>query len=273
MNTFSWQKIGRGLEAKSTGVPPGSYAAAVFNQHSISWCGCCYIVATVQSIEDRGFIMARRRNPRAVRAVLDMQLILDHFDEMSSDIPGWNACHGGFADDVIQCMARGTCPMRTRQVDKWRGFQRRHVVTPLGDAPFKVTGYVDVPERDVEAHLLRDGPIVLEVSGVAVKSVDVHGVVVDRSVVDPDHAVSVIGWTRRQGRDCWIARNSWGGKRVPHEVPDDYLTCVGVGYNECNVSWDYWVGDPNMPGIFYLPRDLPTLHKTDPSPWIVPQIT
>jgi len=272
MHFFSWRKVHGTKYTHETGVrlSSGMYAADVFDQHSVSWCGCCYIVAAVQCVEDRGFILMRKRSARSSRYYIDMQRILDHFDDLTLG-PGWNACHGGFPLHVLGCMKSGACPLMTRTSKTWFGHPRNHSVSPIGDAPYRVSGGRRVDASQVRQHLLHDGPIVLEINGVTVKSTDKHGVVQDMTHRTPNHAVSVIGWTMHKRVRCWIARNSWGQFRVPRAIPDD-LTCVSRDKNTCRVDWEYWVGDPSKPGFFYIPEELTALHVTTPPPWIVPTV-
>ena len=41
--------------------------------------------------------------------------------------------------------------------------------------------------------------------------------------------------------------------------------------NECSVTWEYWVGDPEQTGFCYLPCSHPALHVTHP--WIVADVS
>lgn len=260
MDNFSW----RGVRGHPD-VPNGSYAGTMFDQHSVGWCGCCYIVAVVQTVEDRGHIVSGERHN------VDMQTVVDHFNTSaaSEDTP-WNACHGGYPTQVVECLVRGVCPLVTTQRKPWKGHPSRTHETPLSTAPFRVTDVQRIPTHGVMEEIYRRGPVVLEVDGQTLKSVDGEGIVTSRSPNIPNHAVSVIGWknTARAG-PCWIVRNSWGQHRVPKAIPDDVL-CVNEEGNRCEIEWEYWVGDPNAPGFCYLPMSLPIFQQSDP--WIVPTV-
>ena len=117
------------------------------------------------------------------------------------------------------------------------------------------------------SHILKDGPVLLEVAG-TLKRVDAKGVVQDLTPRPSDHVVCVVGWTERGGEACWILRNSWGKRRVPLRVPDNVDQCVGIGYHKCRVEWEPWTGMPEDPGFLLLPCRFPPLHATTPSPWM-----
>lgn len=260
MDSFSWRDV-RG----HPDVPNGSYATTTFDQHSVGWCGCCYIVAVVQTVEDRGHIA----QPLTARYRVDMQTVVDHFNTSvpSEDTP-WNACHGGYPSHVVECLIRGVCPLVTTQHQSWKGHPSHTHQTPLSTAPFRVTGVQRIPTRDVMDELYRRGPVVLEISGHTLKSVDGQGVVTDHTPNIVNHAVSVVGWKQTaHAGPCWIVRNSWGQHRVPVAIPDDIM-CVDESGNRCEVKWEYWVGDPHAPGFCYIPMSHPIFHMSDP--WIVP---
>lgn len=249
-------------------VPNGSYASTAFNQHSMGWCGCCYIVAVVQAVEDRGHIA----HPCDVRHTVDMQTVVNHFNTSASeeDDAQWNACHGGFPEHVVECLMSGVCPLVTTHHKRWLGYPLRTEKTPLGTAPYRVTGVKRIPTRDVMDEIYQRGPIVLEINAQTLKSCDREGVVTDHAPNTSNHAVAVIGWKQTHAGPSWIVRNSWGQNRVPVTIPDDVL-CVNEDGNRCEVDWEYWTGDPNLSGFCYLPMSHPSLHMSDP--WIVPIVT
>ena len=261
---FSWRAYDPRADPRARGLARGSYATDMFDQHSVGWCGCCYIVAVVQTIEDRGHVRLGARHR------VDMQTVLDHFHaNHAGDGDAWNACHGGHPAHVIECLASGACPLRSDSASTWRGHPARTSRTPLSDAPFRVVGVRRVPSSAVAAEILAHGPVVLEICAATLKSVDAAGVVTDLSYCSANHAVAVVGWTTRNGVLCWIVRNSWGRARVPAAIPDD-LACVSETLNACDVVWEYWVGDPRDPGFCYLPASHPALHLSHP--WIVPDL-
>ena len=259
---FSWRNV-----RNHPRVPDGTYADATFDQHSLGWCGCCYIVAVVQTIEDRGHVA----HPRDTRHRIDMQTVVDHFNtSATSDDSQWNACHGGYPMHVVECLMSGVCPLVTSQPKRWLGHPSRTRRTPLSTAPYSVTGVQRMGTHEVLEEIYARGPVVLEINAQTLKTVDGEGIVTDRSPNVPNHAVSVVGWknTTRAG-PCWIVRNSWGQHRVPKAIPDDVM-CVNEDGNRCEIEWEYWVGDPNAPGFCYLPMSLPIFQLSDP--WIVPTV-
>jgi hypothetical protein len=260
-NDLSWRNV-----RAHPRLPPGSYATDIFDQHALSWCGCCYLVAVVQAVEDRGHILLGGERHR-----IDMQTVLDHMreDELG---PTWNACHGGYPEHVVACMASGQCPLRTSVCRRWVGHAMPTHRTPLSDAPYHVMGHDElVCAADVARELVAHGPVVLDVCAQTLKAVDAQGRVTDMEERTLNHAVSVIGWKHVGGVLCWIVRNSWGKHRVPAALPDD-LGCVTLHGNACEVQWEYWVGDPKDPGFVYLPVAHPGLHGTHPSPWLAPRV-
>lgn len=260
MGDFSWQTV-----HNHPSVPDGVYADAIFNQHSVGWCGCCYIVAVVQTIEDRGHIA----RPREARHRIDMQTVVDHFNtSASSDDSQWNACHGGYPLHVVECLMSKVCPMVTsRRPKRWLGHPSRTHHTPLSTVPYTITRVKRM--QHVKEEIYARGPVVLEINAQTLKSVDREGIVTNLQPDLPNHAVSVVGWrhTSRAG-PCWIVRNSWGQHRVPKAVPDDVM-CVDEDGNRCEVEWEYWIGDPILPGFCYIPMSHPMFHAAS-DPWIVP---
>lgn len=269
---------------RTASLPSGSYTTPPINQHISNWCGACYLVAAAQSVDDCVFIAltrALKRRP-APRKHLSLQALVDHFQVFQERAePGWNVCHGGYPLHVLQCIERNECPLlwdtkpkpqttAWLHITEWFGFAR----SPPSKANTAIDERVSLtnstrlfPSKVKE--VLRDvGPVVLEISADTVLSVDARtGVVQDLSSREEDHAVSVVGWCRVDGQECYIARNSWGLSRVPKQMPDDE-SCVDVNVNQCSVDFVPWSGDPGNPGFFFIPTDMPRLSHMHPSPWI-----
>jgi hypothetical protein len=216
-----------------------------------------------------------------------LQDVIDRYVERN--VEGvWNACLGGVPLHVFKCLQDGACPLRVLGAadgERVCPFLAGHPRAPSSlasssatsrDAPFRVVGSERVPEASVRGHLVSGGPVVLEVSAQTLKAVDGDtGVVVDLTPRPSNHAVCVVGWTVRGGRDCWIVRNSWGARRVPVDLPEDYETCVAQDVNTCAVRWEHWAGDPADPGFCYLPCAYPPLAAATQghsSPWIVAHV-
>jgi hypothetical protein len=138
-------------------------------------------------------------------------------------------------------------------------------------APFvapAVCEYGRIAPSEVRRALVRDGPVVLEIDGEVLMTLDARGACVDLAPRPANHAVTVVGWRDEH----WVVRNSWGGERVPERLPPD-LSCVGRGWNACVVEWRAWRGDPLDPGFALLPMRYAPLHETDPSPWIAARVS
>lgn len=199
-----------------------------------------------------------------VKNELSIQVLMDHFKE---DLQGWSACHGGFPLHVLECMASHTCPMiwAPKRESTWLGFSQildYCLAADPWDGP-EVHSPQRIDVSKVKHSILHEGPIVLEVNGDTLKSIDARGVVTDLTPRAPNHAVCVVGWKN----EFWIIRNSWGKRRVPTNIPAD-LNCVGPNRNECTVEWQKWSGDPQDPGFVLLPKSFPPLHNKNSPPWV-----
>lgn len=246
-------------------VTDGRYACDVVNQHAVSWCGACYLVAAAQMVQDRAHI--QRGSPLQ----LSMQVLMDHYREPDVDAV-WNACHGGHPLQVLKCMGDGTCPLVVinEVTPQWLGFVRLLTRCPKPTVDdFAVANARRIPEELVRQDLWHRGPIVLEVCAQTLTSTDMHGVVRDLTPRDPNHAVCVVGIEQlSDGTACWIVRNSWGTAQVPRDIPRDYQLCASYEQNTCIVDWEPWSGDPRDPGFCLLPTSFQPLHNRNPSPWV-----
>lgn len=222
------------------------------------------MVAVVQCVEDRGHVLLA---PRRDRVRLDVASVVDQFSHAYQR----NACHGGRPEDVVDCLATGTCRLyQASPASRWRGHPRPTRVSRLpSNVPYSVAGYT-TPRTvdDVKRHVYEDGPVVLLTNADTLKAVDSRGVATDPTPRPINHSVSVVGWT---DDGHWIVRNSWGRHRVPKAVPVD-MRCVSFDANACEVEWEPWTGDPDDPGFLYLPIHHASLHPPHPSPWIVPHV-
>ena len=251
MSAFTWQRV-RGRFGITT-----SFVSDVFDQHMVSWCGCCFIVAVVQCIEDRGHILLGHR----VR--LDMQSMVNYMTSHS----GRNACRGGLPIDVIRCIMDGVCPMM-RHHTRWMGRPMSVQHVPLSNVPYRVADANNTIKSDRICDVIRSsGPVILIINAETLKNVDATGMVTDLSFKVPNHAVTVVGWRED---NTWVVRNSWGRMRVPKSVPDN-IECVDDASIECRIEWEYWVGDPNNPGSLYLPMSAAALQPPH-TPWVVPRV-
>lgn len=286
---WSWQRIDEEHalayeKSHARRIAIGDYASPVFNQHMSNWCGCCYLVAVVQMLQDRMHLILGLTNPEMHMFPcfqFNMQLALDTYNAYEKKRRGdeWNACTGGMPTRVMNAIASNNCILRLvadRHV--WMG----HPNSLQGDA------FSDDDERNIELEALESlemapdsimrriykyGSIVLGINARCLLDPtlsDRNGLIDTRIVAPRDHAVTVVGWKRIKRRTCWILRNSWGTEEVPTAKPAP--GCVGDDYNRCEVNRKTWIGDPTNPGHAYLPVDYEGL-RGYPSPWLdaIPQ--
>ena len=164
-SSFSWANVSDSDAeewTKAFGRPllPGRYASPVFDQHSQGWCGACYLVSSLQMLQDRCNILLGQVTP-AERALetkappsppppedadggsgeiestpsppprrmlpfvrFDAQLLFSSFEEHASGVVGWSGCHGGDPLKVLSCVGTGGCPLSLlpHTETEWRGF-------------------------------------------------------------------------------------------------------------------------------------------------------
>ena len=251
------------------GLLPGRYAGGVFDQHRSGWCGCCYLIAVVQMIEDRWNIIVGRnmRKEEGDRVQmhpyvrLDKQRMLDEYDAVRRVAAiGWNACKGGDPRMVIGCIRGGSCPLRLEPPDGsvWVGHPRdeKTPTDPIADrVAVKVGSCTTIPnEVDAVKRVIYDrGTVVLGIDAQCLIHADEKGVADRSSRVSRNHAVTVVGWTTLDdGEECWVVRNSWGKHSVPTSLPDD-TGCVSRDGNECAWPTRAWSGTPILPGFVLVP--------------------
>lgn len=246
-------------------------SATPFDQHSKKWCGACYLVAAIQMVQDRFNILMKRR------IEVSLQAAMDFFQGYQADWEknGWTSCHGGYSEDVLECIANGSCPfVLTNDQTSWLGrvigklFQQHYSNTPKMILNLKKWGRID---RDrVQHELFNCGPLVLYVSGAVVASTDSNGIMTDLDHDELDHAVGVVGWTTIDCELYWLVRNSWGSSH-PGESPHNFEECNSLDKNECDVAYVPWNSVPTGPykGLALLSDKYKPLHYTgSKSVWI-----
>lgn len=168
-SSFSWANVSDSDAkewTKAFGRPllPGRYASPVFDQHSRGWCGACYLVSSIQMLQDRcnillGQVTPAERTPETKapppppppaddaegdsgeiestplpppRRMLpfvrfDAQLLFSSFEEHASGVVGWSGCHGGDPLKVLSCVQTGGCPLSLlpHTETEWRGMSGR----------------------------------------------------------------------------------------------------------------------------------------------------
>tara|TARA_B100000214_G_scaffold374140_1_gene356111 strand:+ start:1393 stop:2259 length:867 start_codon:yes stop_codon:yes gene_type:complete len=276
---FTWQKIENYKYKLYTGVniSSGCYTSFPINQHKSSWCGCCYMVSTLQMIQDRVHVQLGKRNSD-IRifpwVIFDLQSMLDHYQAYKAPFTrGWNACKGGLPLHLLNAIETNKCPLIfQKKSSEWLGHPQDIQTILKSDIKVKIKNskrIIDV--NDVEQKIIENGPVVLSISGPLLKNVDKYGFVIADNVLKADHAVSVVGWIYHNGKKYWVARNSWGEKEVPSSLPED-MSCVSLTGNTCKIKMEPWVGDPKNPGYVYIPSDYSLLNDIHDSPWFETEV-
>lgn len=190
-----------------------SNQVAAIDQHERGRCAACYLVVVLQIIEDRVFEGRER---------IDLDRALREFESFnkSREQSGWDACGGGFPEDVVECFANRHCKL------EW--------VAPLK--------FVILQPEDVQTELRERGTVGLYVDARLVRLTNGLGVVTDACAVESgfweeNHCVACVGWND----DGWVCRNSWGSS-------------VPVG--STRVPWNSL---PQRPGYFVLSFLYPPL--------------
>lgn len=245
---WDWRRVDEAdarAHARATGGPPprpGRYASDAVNQHAGAYCGCCFLVATLQCVQDR-YNIARAADVAIGDDFrvhhFDLQAAVDEYsaahaaDQRRVEAAGvrvaaaaggaggaaaaWNACMGGDPVEVGRALADDA--LRLRRAHPWSQWSSRACETtprlPAALREFPVAA-VRVLDQDDVASLKRAvlrGPVVVGVRAAGLWALREGGVPEECHAsggADRDHVVSVVGWTRRAGAEFWVARNSWG---------------------------------------------------------------
>lgn len=254
----------------NTQLAPGIYTSYVFNQHASGWCGACYLVATVQMIEDRLHVALGKADPSSYMQPtfqFNMQLALDTFNdtEKKTRDDKWNACLGGFPLRVLQMIKIQKCVLRLEPKKLlWLGYPNEHPSNVLSQIAIDKDDVIQNVDEEVMRRIFEYGPVVLGINSLCLRDPTIekrNGVIDETIVAKRDHAVSVVGWTTKESKKCWIVRNSWGSKSVPSARPDK--ECVGTGYNICNVTFEPLSSDAGYAFVPFRYAGIVGL----PSPW------
>lgn len=277
---WSWERVDdadAATYARAFGkkIALGCYTSPVFDQHVASWCGCCYLVAVVQMIQDRMHVALGLSDTESVMFPcfqFNMQLALDTYNAHERALRGdsWNACTGGMPSRVINAIRLNKCVLRLMaDATVWMGHPCTIDVTNVTSENVEIEASETLQSHPhyIQRRLFRYGPIVLGIDSLCLRDPELgaRGGRVDGATVgNRDHAVTVVGWRVMGDALHWIVRNSWGVESVPSERPD--TACVGDGFNTCKVGTKPWTGDPKRRGYAYVPFDHPTL-RGPPAPW------
>ena len=276
-NQWDWRNISKKdaeLWTQMFKIPiaPGTYTSRVFNQHISKWCGCCYFIAVIQSIQDKLNLAFGIKRPTIIMKPLlelDAQLAMDAYNmHRRQTHPEWNVCHGGHPEQVITAIKQGRIPLVYVDSDGFGWFGHARTLNSMPKSQVKLTDDSIVHENvneKIQMTILSRGTMVLGVNANCITEADANGFVNSEVFGTKNHAVSVVGWRVYNGKKYWIARNSWGDTRAPVKKPDD-TSCVGLDKNTCHTETSEWKGDKNKPGYVYIPFDYGPIKGT-PSPW------
>ena len=285
---WSWQSIrsmNSNLYAKAFGktLKLGSYTSPVINQHRSQWCGCCYMIAALQVLQDRTHIIMGSRGtfdgPMMPWIEFDSQIALDTYDTYHRPTlqQPWNACRGGDPLKVFQAIERDVVPLVIVNGigSVWLGYPNVDRKKYKSDHNLKVINSRHIQDQSpdiIKQEIFKNGPIVLGINAQYIKETDVWGYLPLEGNVGPrNHAVSVVGWKKNKDIEYWIIRNSWGKSMVPEDKPSD-IKCVTVGENLCKVNMDTYTSDPGNLGYIYAPIHHPHFIELKPSPWYTADI-
>tara|TARA_B110000008_G_scaffold269001_1_gene297754 strand:+ start:666 stop:1604 length:939 start_codon:yes stop_codon:yes gene_type:complete len=259
-------------------IAKGTYTSQIFDQHMSKWCGCCYLISTLQTIQDKMNIALGIRSPDSFMLPyfeIDAQYALDTYNEYRRIVhPDWNACHGGNPETLIKAMQNEKIPLVLTTSDgfAWYGYPKSSTI--INDRNKDVVNLFPKKEvivqndiNTVQSTILQEGPLVLAINANCLldASLSKRKGLIDTDIFGPrNHAVSVIGWKLIDGRNCWIARNSWGDL-VPESKPSS-IDCVRTDSNTCEVPLKKWTSDKINKGLFYIPFDYGHIRRA-PSPW------
>ena len=253
-------------------IAVGTYTSRVFNQHMSKWCGCCYLIAVIQSIQDKLNLAFGIRSPYVIMKPfleVDAQLAMDAYNMHRRQIhPKWNACHGGSPEQLINAIKDGYIPLIYVNSDGFGWFGYARTLKSMPESQIKLKDEAIVHENineKIQMTIMSRGSIVLGINSNCISEADINGFINSEMFGPKNHAVCVVGWKTWNGIKYWIARNSWGETKAPVRKPDD-TTCVGLGQNNCKVDTFDWKGDTKKPGYVYIPFDYGPI-KGSPSPW------
>ena len=225
---------------------PGS--APSIDQHAFNWCGACYVVAVVQMLQDRWNVSSNSED-----ATFSIQRVMDEFDtnRHPEEEAGWNACHGGDPEHVIQCLGDGSCHLVSEATAPFFLGRVRRWCSYRGEGSRSVGPLRYVEHGDVKREIVEGGAVGLMISAEVLANTDVGGVVCDAFPLPADHVVVVVGWEA----SYWLIRNSWGSRR-PAQIPDHHERCNTTISNTCVLSPSHtvrWHSLPSLPGHCLLP--------------------
>jgi cathepsin X len=229
-------------------LPPGNYCGTVKNQHMPTYCGSCYVFASVSALEDRYNIL---RSIKKGHRDNDLHLSTQHIINCLAKFQNKDTCRGGHPSFVYKLIYDNGIPAETCQpytgiadsnackspycwtsapfdmtcqdigLPKVCHDQTKACCAIYNRKMFGISGYHNtilledgIEERinKVKHEIFLHGPVTAGISSRNIESLENKGIV-DRKVCDNrgvDHIIELIGWKIIKGSEYWIIRNSWG---------------------------------------------------------------
>ena len=190
------------------------------NQHIPQYCGSCWAHGAMSSLADRIKIIRKAEWPDINLAIQD---ILN-----CGSLAG--TCNGGSAVGAFHYVHQNGIPDDTCQVYQAKDLpcSDEHRCLNCQGPPGSSTcfpqrdyqtywidqySYIQEANKDdlvdaIKSELYLRGPIACGVDATPIE--DYTGGIVDTTLDDINHIVSVAGWGRENGTEYWVVRNSWG---------------------------------------------------------------
>ena len=171
-------------------------------------CGSCWTFAAVGAIESGYCISNNKKN---LPNLSEQQLVA------CDKIPNAGGCDGGLpslAIDYVKSIGGGLCSEKDYPYASTQGTSPSCKSNTCKIVPLGVTGYVQLPDYDVDAlkKAVAQQPVAVAVQADS-QAFQYYssGVLTGKSCpgAQLDHAVIAVGYGTQNGRDYWKIRNSW----------------------------------------------------------------
>jgi cathepsin X len=233
-----------------------NYCSPTRNQHIPVYCGSCWVFGTTGALNDR-FNIARK-NKWPMTMVSPQEII---------DCNGKGNCQGGEVGDVLEYakthgLVEEGCNVYRAVNGECTPFHRCGSCWP--DSCFAIQNYTRYYVKDygkvagrenIMTELKKGGPLACSIG--ATKKFEyeyVSGVYSEKSVLEPNHIVSLTGWGVEEstGTEYWIVRNSWGeawGEMGWYRVVTSlFNNGTGSDYN-MNIEKDCYYADVDVTNL------------------------
>ena len=219
------------------------------NQHKHKYCGCCFISAPIQVLQDSFNIKLASRNDIQTEDCrfheFDLQTAVNDFTvlhkptmkeieglgiRLSSSNFKWNSCMGGEPQDFLVAIQKGELKLSLVEdgLKTWKS-----LACPLENAQqhsnFTIRGINLLDHtnmQDLQAHVFEQ-PVIVGIRHDEILSLDENGILqCVGDTKDRDHVVSVVGWKTLDSKMYWIMRNTWGDHEPIYKRPDRLRECM-----------------------------------------------